>query len=411
MSARGAQFPVLIFIFTAVSLLFGLPALGQTASSGGVDGAVLREARELRGQHHGEQAEALLRPLVSREPQNVAALILLAEVLVDEGGGTGGAEQAKRDQAAMFFERAIAADPNSREANDALGELMLREHHDPEAMDRFETVLAVTARDAEARRGELAAATELAIAARGAGHPEASIEVLRHARTRLPDDAKLLLELGLEAIELHMLPEAANALDAAWKLNAGDADIRYARARLEIEEQHMGEAESDLRAYLAVRPADASAHYGLGHVLAMEQRADDARAEFERSVELQPLQTESYYQLGQLDLDAHEDAKAEPLFQKALTRSPTHAGALTGMGVLAFRAKDYARAEEYLVAAEKSAPEYGPAHYYRGLALARLGRKDESASELNAAAELGSSAVHAVQAPGDEPGAEAPHMR
>jgi Tfp pilus assembly protein PilF len=58
------------------------------------------------------------------------------------------------------------------------------------------------------------------------------------------------------------------------------------------------------------------------------------------------------------------------------------------MGIIAFRSKDYVQAEQYLAGAEKTAPGYQPAHYYRGLTLARLGQKDESQRELQTAAEL-----------------------
>jgi tetratricopeptide (TPR) repeat protein len=129
----------------------------------------------------------------------------------------------------------------------------------------------------------------------------------------------------------------------------------------------------------------------------MQQRTDDARAEFERSIQLQPVQTESYYQIGQIELEAHQDAKADALFHKTLERDPTHGGSLTGLGVLAFRAKDYVKSEQYLAAAEKSAPSYGPAHYYRGLALAHLGRKDEGDAELREATKLGSANPSAAQ--------------
>jgi tetratricopeptide (TPR) repeat protein len=100
------------------------------------------------------------------------------------------------------------------------------------------------------------------------------------------------------------------------------------------------------------------------------------------------VQTESYYQLGQLELDLQHDAQAAPFFQKVLARDPTHGGSLTGMGILTFRAKDYTQAEQYLARAEKAAPDYQPAHYYRGLALARLGQKEESQRELQLATEL-----------------------
>jgi len=100
------------------------------------------------------------------------------------------------------------------------------------------------------------------------------------------------------------------------------------------------------------------------------------------------VQTESYYELGQMELEVQNDAAAEPLFARVLARDPKHGGALTGMGEIEFRKKDYAQAEQYLARAEAAAPEYQPAHYYRGLALARMGRKDESQTELATAAEL-----------------------
>jgi tetratricopeptide (TPR) repeat protein len=122
--------------------------------------------------------------------------------------------------------------------------------------------------------------------------------------------------------------------------------------------------------------------------LEAEQRCAEAKAEFERSIQLQPVQTESYYELGQLELEVQHDAQAAPFFEKVLARDANHGGALTGMGIIAFRSKNYAQAEQYLARAEKAAPDYQPAHYYRGLVLARLGQKDESQRELQVAAAL-----------------------
>jgi tetratricopeptide (TPR) repeat protein len=394
-SHRSLFFRNVSFAAAAIAVQIGMPGIPAQKTAQPSDDAVLRKARILRSQHHPEQAEAVLQPLLTRDPGNAKALTLLGEIRLDEG---------QRKEAETLLARALAADPNSVEVNDALGGLLLNEHLYPDAMDRFETVLTVVPTDGDARRGELTAATELAVTARGSGHPKIALQVLQHARMKLPDDPKLLLNLGLEATELHLLQEAADALNAARKLTPNDPDLLYALARLEIEQQHMPAAEADFRAYLAIKPGDASAHYGLGHIFAMQQRVDDARTEFNRSIELQPVQTESYYQLGQLDLDAQQDATAEPLFRKALERDPHHGGALTGMGVIAFRAKEYAKAEQYLADAEKTSPSYAPAHYYRGLALARLGRKDEADGELRRATELGHAAANPVsQQPATDP--------
>lgn len=341
--------------------------------------AVLRQAQLLRAKHQPEAAARVLDSLLLKNPADPDALVMLAQIRVDQNDVSTAKE---------LLTKALASSPNSPSANNTLGELMLEEHRDPEAMDRFETVLATNLRDEDARAGELAAATELALSARRDDRPDAALKVLEHARTKLPDDPKLLLDLGIQAMEMGLLPEAADALQAARKLDASNPDILYALARLEMQEQHLQAAEANLRAYLAKRPEDASAHFGLGKVLEVAQRPVEAKTEFERSIQLQPEQTESYYELGQIELEAQHDVHAAPLFQKVLARDATHGGALTGMGIIAFRAKDYAQAEQYLARAEKTAPDYQPAHYYRGLTLSRLGQKDESQRELQIATEL-----------------------
>jgi tetratricopeptide (TPR) repeat protein len=367
----------------AVSLLtiapFAMMQRGAAQESAVDTAAVLRQAKLLRAHHQAEAAARVLSSFLSKNPEDADALTLLAQIRLEQGDAS---------TAKDLLTRALASSPNSPAANITLGKLMLEEHHDPEAMDRFETVLAIDLRDKDARKGELAAATELAMSARSANHQDAALKVLEHARTKLPDDPKLLLDYGIQATEMGLLPEANESLQAARKLDANNPEILYALGRLELLEQHLQAAEADLRAYLAKHPEDASAHFGLGKVLELAQRTTEARAEFERSIQLEPAQTESYYELGQIELELQHDSQAAPLFEKVLARDATHGGALTGMGIIAFRSKDYAQAQQYLARAEKTAPSYEPAHYFRGLALARLGQKDESQHELQIAAEL-----------------------
>ena len=277
----------------------------------------------------------------------------------------------------------------------AAGDLQLKGRQYSAAMDSFETALDKTPLNPGARRGEIAAATQWAADAVSAQQPDQAMTVLERAMRRVPDSPELLVSFGLEAIALQQFPIADQALHAADQLRPGDPTVLYATARLALEQQHMPEAERDLKAYLRVRPGDATAYFGLGHVYAMEQRPEEARTAFQRSVQLQPRQTESYYQLGELDLEAHRDRDATASFTKVLARDAHHAGALTGMGQIALRNRDYPRAEAYLAAAEQSDPTYAPPHYFRGLALAKLGRMDEAKVELA----RGDSRPHATAPP------------
>lgn len=315
---------------------------------------------------------------VEAPPDDASALTQRALKNIQEGD---------RTTAEQLLQQVLTASPNNAAANNTLGNLYVSERRYPEAMDRFETVLATNLRDVEARRGELSSTVALALQVR-VQDPEAALACLEHARQHLPDDPTLLTDLGIQAHVMKRLALANEALSAALALKPDDLQALYALARVETDQMHSKSAEEHFRAYLAVRPNDATAHYGLGHLYQMQLRTDDAIKEFKRSIELQPVQTESYYQLGQIALDAHQDAEARVMFEKTLSRSSTHGGALTGMGILAFRARQYDAAQQYLKRATEASPDYQPAHYYLGLTLARLGEKADAERELKVAADL-----------------------
>jgi tetratricopeptide (TPR) repeat protein len=322
------------------------------------------------------QAEAQKAPDTVENPDE---LIRRADAMRQQG------EIAAAEQA---LQQAIRIHPESIEANDALGELLLSQQRYSEAMDRFEAVLTHSAHDSRASAGEQKAAITLALQARQAGKGDEALIQLQRARVLLPDDVTILVDLGIQAQSMHQLSFAADALNDALKISPSDPRALYAAARVEMDQEHFAEAEKHFHAYLAQHPNDASAHYGLGHLFQMQLRIADARAEFERSIALQPVQTESYYQLGEMALDAGHDDEATRMFAKTLSRMPTHGGALTGVGILAFRAKNYAAARDSLTKAVAAAPDYQPAHYYLGLSLRRLGDKEGSARELKIAVDL-----------------------
>lgn len=292
------------------------------------------------------------------------------------------------DVAQQMLSRVLVISPNSPEANLALGDLMLNRHRYPEAMERFETVLAIDRRVSKARLGELSAATALALDARRAGDQQAALLCLNHARESLQDDPTLLHAIGIQLYDMNRLAASNEVLLEAISLAPDEPSNLYAVARVEADRQLFPAAERHFTKYLAARPNDASAHYGLGHLLQMQQRNREATVQLNKSIELQPVQTESYYQLGQIALDEHRDQEADKFFQKTLARASNHGGALTGVGIIAFRKKTYPAAAASLRSAVVASPDYQPAHYYLGLTLARLNNKNESASELKLAVEL-----------------------
>ena len=326
-----------------------------------------------------EDAAASLNQLLTANPENVAALTELSLIQLD---------QHDRTTAESLLARALAISPNAPAANNAFGSLLLSAHRYPEAMDHFETTLAIAPHDGAASAGELQAATALALESKAAGNPQAALLCLEHASQHLPNNVDLLTDIGLVSGDLHLYRRADRALTAALALDPANPRALYTAGRVATDAQHLPEAEKYLRAYLSLKPSDATAHFGLGHVLAMQLKAADAKAEFERSIALQPAQSESFYQLGVLAANAHDDVQAADLFHKTLSRSPLHGGALTGLGQIAYRQRNYAAAQTSLTAAVQAAPDYQPAHYYLGLTLARLGQATASTQELETATEL-----------------------
>lgn len=268
------------------------------------------------------------------------------------------------------------------------GAELLRAGNASAARDAFEAALNVDPADMNAQNGEVAASERLALDARREGRMNDALTYLVRAQQFVPKNAHLQFDLGILEDEMHLYQDADRALAVAEQLNPGDAQVMYAVGRVKLDLGQLPDAEERLLAYLRIEPNDASAHYGLGRVYQLGLQFDKARKEFQRCVDLQPVQTEAYYQLGDITLGQGRFDEAIADFGKTLARDPKHGGALAGTGEAYFKQKQYAQAEEFLERAVAAAPEYQKGHYYLGLALARLGRKEDSERELALATKL-----------------------
>ena len=155
-----------------------------------------------------------------------------------------------------------------------------------------------------------------------------------------------------------------------------------------MDRGQLAEAETLMATYLAAVPSDATAHYGMGRIYQLQQNTIKAREEFKASLDLKPDQTESHYQLADIALKADDFNQAMQEADKVLARDPHHGGALTVLGISQYKLKDYASSVQTLTTAITVAPGYQTSHYYLGLALARLNRKQESEEQLALATKM-----------------------
>jgi tetratricopeptide (TPR) repeat protein len=256
------------------------------------------------------------------------------------------------------------------------------------ARDIYERVLLLRPADAEAQEGMSQTSEQLALAERAAGQMHTALDILMRAQRAEPGNRRILLDLGVLEDELMLYQDAAKTLEHLEALGNVDPNAFYALARTEMHLGRLQPAQEQMEAYLKVRPEDASAHYGLGRIYLQGMDLGNAERELKQSIAIQPKQTESYYELGQVYLDQNQCEASIAEYQKTLERDPKHGGALAGMGIAQFKLRQYEQARDWLLKATQAAPEYQPAHYYLGLALARLGDAPASRRELDIATDL-----------------------
>jgi tetratricopeptide (TPR) repeat protein len=278
--------------------------------------------------------------------------------------------------------------PLCAQSSEADAEQLLQQGKFAEARTAYERQISASPSDLVAQNGEVLACEQLALQARSRGNNDEALNILVQARKLVPGNVRLLYDLGLLEEEMHLFYDSDQTLAEAEKLAPNVPDVLYAVARIKMDRGDLAAAQAHMEAYLKQRPTDASAHFGLGRIYQIGLQFDAARAAFLRSVELQPVQTESYYELGDLALKQGDYDEALARFNKVLERDANHGGALEGAGEASFKEKKYDQARGFLEHAVAVAPSYAPSHYYLGLTLARLGRKEESAQELERANQL-----------------------
>jgi tetratricopeptide (TPR) repeat protein len=118
----------------------------------------------------------------------------------------------------------------------------------------------------------------------------------------------------------------------------------------------------------------------------LDQRAA-ARDSAERCLLINPDAAPARAVLGFLYADEGRAALAKQLLAEALSDPGADRAPLEHrLGSLALDGGDYQEALEHLDRALEARPDYGAAHNDRGVALARLGRRDEARAEFAAAA-------------------------
>jgi tetratricopeptide (TPR) repeat protein len=250
----------------------------------------------------------------------------------------------------------------------------------------------------------------------------AAIEPLSSVLRDQPDSQQARYLLGLCQVFTEQFAEALTTLDPLWSEMSADVMYLYV---LDIAAQSTGDRELDekilqrmlqiggntaeyhlilAKAYLnrqepdkaltelaqasAANPNVPFLHFNSGLAYVRSGDNDRAESEFRQDIVIEPDLPDNYEQLGFLYSHLQHNDEAQKAFRDALRYDPKRTASLLGLTKLYLQEQKYKLALATVDAALKLAPNSQNAHFMRGQALLREGRREEGRQELAAAQKL-----------------------
>ena len=217
---------------------------------------------------------------------------------------------------------------------------------------------------------------------------------------RWSDATKMLEPLwGQESAQLPYLYVLSNAAHRAGnteldqraaeqltKLGDGSPEYHLFAGKYYLNRGEYDPAMTEFEAAAKGNPKLPFVHFNLGMVHLKKQEYSQAREEFLKDAAIEPDVALNYEEIGNAYWLTEDDANAEKSYREALHRDPRLVDSMLGLAKIYQKRGQYAAALAETDAALKVDPDRTDAHYLRGQALLRLGRKAEAKREITAAA-------------------------
>lgn len=295
-------------------------------------------AHHQRGQL--DDAEALYRQALSRQPKNFDALHLLGVLMHQRGKPNealaliGEALKAnaksaaalsnraavltalgKNDEALTSYDQAIALRPDYAEALNNRGNLLVKLGRTADALKNYEQTLAIDTRNLDAL---INTATVLRLLGRDS---EAAGAYMRALAVN-PNRAEIWIALGNTFGLLQRHEDALTSFDRALALNPHSAETLSNRGNALWQLRRAGEALTSFDAALALRPDAAEIHSNRANALLDLNRPDEALANLDRALALKPGYTEALVNRANALRDLNRSQEAIESCDAALTINP-----------------------------------------------------------------------------------------
>ncbi len=285
-----------------------------------------QEAIRLRQSGRLAEAEALLRDLSDRFPENAMFLALLGTVRLQQGG---------LEEGVKLLGKFLELSPNQPTAllSRASGLLILGRHQ--EALEDLDRVITLSPGNAEAHSHRGVALKKL--------HrlPE-SLESHDRAIALNPHDAVAYYNRGVALQEHKSWEEALKSYDRAIALQPGYVEAYGNRGVVLLELRRPSEALENFERALSLKPGSAQAHNNRGNALKELGRPEDALAAYSRALVLQPTDAEAHNNRGTVLVELLRMEEALESFDRALALKPAYPAAHWNKALVKLLTGDYA---------------------------------------------------------------------
>ena len=298
-------------------------------------------------------------------PQNHAATLGLAQVLLESGDGDGAqakldsigsqgaddprvnflrariAEQRKDFDTALFdLNKVLLVVPNDREALVMAARLNFSLGQFTRAEDFATQLLQLDPENDAARR--LLGSIRLA-----GGHLEGAGGSAEQPGVDSQDPGTLAL-LGTAYLKHGDYASAEAKLQKAAELAPGSLPIRTQLALGKLSTGHVEEAIADLKAVLAEQKDFVQARVMLALAYLSQKRNEEALGTAREQIEVKPAEPLGYNLLGYVFEVGADNAQARTAYEQALTKDPNFHPARVNLARLAVQGKDKGAARQYL---------------------------------------------------------------
>lgn len=313
-------------------------------------------------------------------------------------------EEGRLESADRYYVQALQADPDDAEALRLRGALALQignheaavgllqraaKHRskDAEIRQHLAAALEALGRAAEAERAyrqavalapeDAGAASQLGAFLRLAGKAEEAERVLRAARDRDPALAAPAYHLAALLIQAERPDAALREAEAAHDLAPDDADILIV---LGVARQHgrdFGGAEAAFREVARRHPGNLGAAINLASLLIAQDRLGEAEAAARAALDTDPDNVAALLNLGVVLSAAERFADGEAVYDRALALAPDYAegwGNYANLLRMAGRHEEAETAYRRAIALDPDSPRH---RFQLGMGLLALGRLEE----------------------------------